>query len=113
MSESVQSIPPVFKPETFYVPRVAPWPTAREWARHAALFLLTALTATLAGVTLAVGENDVPAPNLAPPTHWFDYAHYVPSYYVLAVGNLIKHTLTHPALLAQGLTFAGALLAIL
>ena len=113
MSESVQSIPPVFKPETFYVPRVAPWPTAREWARHAALFVLTALTATLAGVTLAVNDADVSAPSLAPPAHWFDYLYYVPAYYVLTVISLSKHALAHPALLAQGLTFAGALLAIL
>jgi membrane-associated protease RseP (regulator of RpoE activity) len=110
---SVQSIPPVFPPETFYVPRVAARPTARAWARHAALFLLTALTATFAGVTLAVKEVDVAAPNLAAPAHWFDYAFYVPAYYALTVASLIKHALAHPTLLAQGATFAGALLSIL
>ena len=110
---SAQSIPPVFPPETFYVPRPLARPTAREWARHTALFLLTALTATLAGVTLAVNDADLPVPALAAPAHWFDYAHYVPAYYALTVAGLVRHALTHPALLAQGATFAGALLSIL
>src|SRR5437763_7813923 len=112
MAESVQSIPPVFKPETIYLPRVAPRPTAREWARHAALFALTALTTTLAGVMLAINQADI-EPNLAAPARWFDYAPYVPTYYALAVGNLIRYALAHPPLLAQGATFAAALLAIL
>ncbi|MFL6209793.1 MAG: site-2 protease family protein [Pyrinomonadaceae bacterium] len=110
---SVQSIPPVFPPETFYVPRVAARPTVREWARHAALFLLTALTATCAGVTLAVNQADVAAPNLAAPAYWFDYAYYVPAYYALTVAGLCQHALAHPPLLAQGAMFAGALLGIL
>src|SRR5437763_750764 len=54
MSESVQSIPPVFKPETVYLPRVASRPSAREWVRHAALFALTALTTTLAGFIVII-----------------------------------------------------------
>ncbi|HEX8179496.1 MAG TPA: site-2 protease family protein [Pyrinomonadaceae bacterium] len=110
---SVQSIPPVFPPETFYVPRALSRPTAREWARHAGLLLLTMLTATLAGVTLATGEADIPAPALAAPAHWFEYIYYVPAYYALTVAGLVKHALAQPGLLVQGATFAGALLAIL
>jgi membrane-associated protease RseP (regulator of RpoE activity) len=112
MSESVQSIPPVFKPETVYLPHTAAWPTAREWARHAVLFALTALTTTLAGVLLAVKDADV-EPNLAAPAHWFNYAQYIPTYYALTVANLIRHAWTHPALLTEGATFAIALLSIL
>lgn len=113
MAESVQSIPPVFRPETIYATRAVARPTTREWLRHAALFLLTALTATFAGVTLAINDADVPEPHLAAPAHWFDYAHYVPTYYALTVFNLFKHALAHPSLIAQGATFAGALLFIL
>lgn len=112
MSESVQSIPPVFKPEIVYLPRTALRPTAREWVRHAALFVLTVLTTTLAGVMLAANQADI-EPNLPTPAHWFDYAPYIPTYYALTVNNLIKYALAHPALLAQGATFAAALLAIL
>ncbi len=110
---SVQSIPPVFRPQTIYASRAVPRPTVREWMRHAVLFFLTALTATFAGVTLAINDADVPEPHLAAPAHWFDYAHYVPSYYALTVFNLLKHALAHPSLIVQGATFAGALLAIL
>ncbi|PYS94549.1 MAG: hypothetical protein DMF64_00475 [Acidobacteria bacterium] len=112
MSESVQSIPPVFKSETVYLPRVASRPTAREWVRHAALFALTVLTTTLAGGMLAVNQAEI-EPNLAVPAHWFDYAPYIPTYYALALSNLIKYALVHPTLFAQGATFAAALLAIL
>src|SRR5437868_15036311 len=112
MAESVQSIPPVFKSERVYLPRVAARPSAREWVRHAALFALTALTTTFGGVMLAVNQTEI-EPNLAVPAHWFDYAPYIPTYYALAVGNLIKYALAHPTLLGQGATFAAALLAIL
>jgi membrane-associated protease RseP (regulator of RpoE activity) len=112
MAESVQSIPPVFKPETVYLPRGVARPTAREWARHAVLFALTALTTTLAGVLLAVKDADI-EPNLAAPAHWFSYAQYIPTYYALTVVNLIRHAGAQPALLTEGATFAVALLAIL
>ncbi len=113
MSELARSLPSFVPPEPAYAARVRLRPTAREWTRHATLLLLTGLTATLAGVMLAVKDGDVPEPQLVAPAHWFDYAHYVPTYYVLTVLHLIKHALTHPALLAQGATFAAALLAIL
>ncbi|HEX8071937.1 MAG TPA: site-2 protease family protein [Pyrinomonadaceae bacterium] len=110
MAESIQ-VPPVLGRRTFGRARVAPRPTAREWARHAGLFLLTALTATFAGVTLAA--PDLPEPHLAAPAHWFEYARYVPAYYALAVGEVFRYACAHPALWAQGATFAAALLAIL
>jgi membrane-associated protease RseP (regulator of RpoE activity) len=112
MSESVQSIPPVFKPETVSLLRTASRPSAREWARHAMLFALTALTTTLAGVMLAINQADI-EPNLPTPAHWFEYVPYIPIYYALTVSKLIKYAFAHPALFAQGATFAAALLAIL
>jgi membrane-associated protease RseP (regulator of RpoE activity) len=113
MSEIVHTGAPFVRAEATYAPRVHLRPTAREWTRHAALFLLTALTATLAGVWLAAGATGIPEPDLPAPAHWYDYAHYVPVYYAHTVGNLIRYALAHPGQLAQGATFAGALLAIL
>jgi membrane-associated protease RseP (regulator of RpoE activity) len=92
--------------------RRAARPTAREWRRHTALFLLTALTATIAGVML-LGSSELPEPNMPLPAHWAGYILYVPEYYLRQVGLLIHEALAHPSLLVQGLTFACALLAIL
>jgi membrane-associated protease RseP (regulator of RpoE activity) len=113
MAESIQSVRPVFRRAAFDRARGAQRPTAREWARHGALFLLTAVTATFAGVMLAVGATDVPEPALPAPVHWFDYLYYVPTYYALAVGDLFRYACVHPSLWAKGATFAAALLAIL
>lgn len=88
-----------------------PLPTAREWRRHLLLFALTAVTATFAGVTLAAPADL--APELADPVRWFDYLAYVPLYYAADVWLLVRETVRHPALLAQGMKFAWSLLAIL
>jgi hypothetical protein len=92
--------------------RRAARPTAREWRRHTALFLLTTLTATIAGVML-LGSSQLPEPNMPLPAHWAGYILYVPEYYLRQVGLLVHEALAHPSLLAQGLTFACALLSIL
>jgi Peptidase family M50 len=86
-------------------------PTAREWRRHTALFLLTLVTATIAGVLLVTPA--LPEPNLPAPAHWLGYILYVPDYYVRQVALLLEEALRHPALIRQGVTFACALLAIL
>jgi membrane-associated protease RseP (regulator of RpoE activity) len=91
--------------------RRAALPTAREWRQHAALFLLTAMTATIAGVILV--SSRLPEPNIPLPEAWHGYLRYVPEYYLLQVGLIVREAFMHPALLAQGATFAGALLAIL
>jgi membrane-associated protease RseP (regulator of RpoE activity) len=52
-------------------------------------------------------------PNLATPDSWPGYFVYVPAYYFLSVRELLRHAFTHPELIAQGATFAAALLAIL
>jgi membrane-associated protease RseP (regulator of RpoE activity) len=113
MSESVQAIPPfVDAPVTYVRPRRrAARPTAREWVRHTTLFLLTALTSTIAGIMLV--SSEVAEPLMAAPTSLLDYLRYVPEYYLLTLYAYIHNALAHPALLAQGAMFAGALLLIL
>ncbi|MDX6268937.1 MAG: hypothetical protein QOD28_160 [Acidobacteriota bacterium] len=114
MSETLHTLPPLASQH-------APWvqpsarPTAREWARAGALFVLTAVTATLAGImqaTMAAGFTEV-EPNLAPPAGWLGYVVYVPAYYFLSVRELLRQALTHTELIAAGATFAAALLSIL
>lgn len=112
MSESIRAIPPfVDAPaERVISRRRAARPTAREWARHAGLFALTALTTTLAGVILINPVPDVAPPRLA---GVLDYLLYVPELYLKLTGAYIHLALSQPMLLAQGLSFAGSLLAIL
>jgi membrane-associated protease RseP (regulator of RpoE activity) len=114
MSETLHPLPPLVDRRATWV-RQAARPTAREWVRHAALFLLTAVTATLAGVMQAAMAANVPEfePNLAAPSGWYGYFVYVPAYYFLSVRELLRQALTHTELIAQGATFAAALLAIL
>lgn len=114
MSETFHPLPPLIDRHAYRV-RPAARPTAREWARSGALFLLTAVTATLAGImqaTAAAGISEV-EPNLAVPDSWHGYFFYVPAYYFLSVRELLRQALTHTELIAQGATFAAALLAIL
>lgn len=86
-------------------------PTIHEWIRHTALFVLTALTTTVAGVLLA--STDVPALVVADPVTWLDGFLYPLTYYFTAVGALVSHATKLPALLSQGAMFAGSLLAVL
>ena len=113
MSESVQAIPPfIDAPAPYAKPRRrAARPTAREWVRHTTLFLLTALTSTIAGIMLISEELAEPA--LGAPSTVLDYLLYIPESYLLLLGAYIKNAIAHPALLAQGAMFAGALLLIL
>ncbi|HEX8495076.1 MAG TPA: site-2 protease family protein [Pyrinomonadaceae bacterium] len=113
MSESVQAIPPFVDAPAPYAPtrRRAARPTAREWARHTALFLLTALTSTIAGIMLF--SDAVAEPALGAPKTILDYLLYVPEYYLLLLGAYLQSAVAHPALIGQGAMFAGALLLIL
>lgn len=111
MSESVQAIPPFVDSPAPYTRRRAVRPTAREWKKHAVLFLLTALTATLAGVVIF--STDVAEPAMRQPISLLDYVFYVPQLYFKTIGVYLQHAFAHPALLMQGGMFAGALLAIL
>lgn len=94
-----------------FVRRRAALPTARQWVRHTALLLLTALTATLSGVMFAA--TDVAEPALASPVKLLDYLLYVPEYYLKLIGIFIQQAIQQPVLLTQGVTFAASLLLIL
>ena len=113
MSETFQPVPPYVTRQAGAVRRESARPTAREWARHALFFLLTALTATVAGVMQAIPPDAHIEPALPAPAALLDYLTYVPVYYALTVGAIVREAWTHPALLAEGATFAGALLSIL
>jgi membrane-associated protease RseP (regulator of RpoE activity) len=108
MAESVQEIPPFV-----HIP-VASRPAIRhttgEWLRHIALFLLTVVTTTIAGIITAAPEINIPDPPLAGP---IDYLFFIPRFYLDAVLGILSYSFQHPRLLAEGLTFSLALLAIL
>jgi membrane-associated protease RseP (regulator of RpoE activity) len=114
MSESVQAIPPfVDAPAPYVRGRRAARPTAREWGRHTTLFLLTAVTATLAGIMLVGPEPPLGALGVPEPAAAIDYLSYIPHYYLALTGFYIQLAFAQPAMLAQGATFAASLLAIL
>src|SRR5712692_2350526 len=113
MSESTGTIPSI--PETTEIDsRHAPRPTARQWALHAALFLVTAMTTTLSGIVW-LGGSDTEAAGGSPAEAggFAGSLLLIPWYYLREVGSLVWQALTHPALLAPGLEFSAALLAIL
>jgi len=109
--ESSQTISSYATPTIRSAQRRLARPTAGEWARHAGLFFLTAITTTIAGVTLVSSKS----PDVAMPAagSWFDYLLYIPLLYLKLAGGYIYMTFTEPGLLVQGLSFAGSLLAIL
>src|SRR5688572_6840810 len=108
MAESVQEIPPFFTIPA--AARPVARPTRREWLRHIALFLLTFVTTTIAGIITAAPEVDIPEPPLAGA---IDYLMYIPRFYLDAVLGILFFAFQHPRLLVDGLTFSAALLAIL
>lgn len=115
MSEIIQPVPPLIERHASWVRPQAARPTAREWARHLALFLLTATTATIAGIGQSLMAANIPEsePNLAAPSGLIGYLSYIPAYYFLSVRELLRQALTHPEFIVQGATFAVSLLAIL
>lgn len=114
MSESVREVPAFVTRGGARAAgvRAAGRPTAREWARHTSLFLLTALTMTWAGVSFALSNVGLD-PNVAAPSTPLDYLTFVPKYFVLALAAEGAYALAHPHFIVEGLKFAGALLSIL
>jgi membrane-associated protease RseP (regulator of RpoE activity) len=105
LSETLQSPPPG--------PRRAPRPTARQWALHAALFLVTATTTTICGIVMAGPEVDVASGSPAGTGGIGGSILLIPWYYASAVVEIVRYALTHTHVLGQGLLFSGSLLAIL
>src|ERR1043165_1713477 len=85
-------------------------PTARQWALHIALFVLTVVTTTLCGIVMSLPDvgtaSSAGAGGLG--SWWL-----ITWYYVQAVFESLRFAFAHPALLVQGLIFSGSLLAIL
>jgi membrane-associated protease RseP (regulator of RpoE activity) len=116
MSESIRAAEPFITSHEPFIGRrgvAAARPTAREWVRHAALFLLTALTATVAGIMQAIDATAIAEPAIDAPTGLLDYVLYLPAYYAAAVGSMLAYAVAHPFVIAQGATFAASLLTIL
>jgi membrane-associated protease RseP (regulator of RpoE activity) len=114
MSESVREVP-TFVPRGRAAAagrRVAARPTAREWWKHSAFFLLTALTVTWAGVSFAL-SSAVPEPDLAAPATPLGYLTFIPKYFMLALAAEAAYAYAHPQFIVEGLKFAAALLSIL
>ncbi len=113
MSESVQVIPPFTEArpsQTARVPATRTKTTPRQWALHAALFSLTVLSTTIAGIFTAAPEIDVVEPVLSSP---IDYVLYLPFYYAKLVGALLYFAFLNPTIIKDGLVFSASLLAIL
>jgi membrane-associated protease RseP (regulator of RpoE activity) len=110
MSESVQSAPTFAPPRPVTIRRQVAGPTTREWIKHSALFLLTLITTTFAGIVIAAPDIDVPEPAVS---GWLGYVFYVPDYYLRIIAGLLSLVTADPGLLKSGLTFSIALLTIL
>lgn len=89
-------------------------PTARGWAKHTLLMLLTLLTATVAGTLYPFGLNaNLP---LGDPTGFRDIFEFVaglPANYLLLAADAIVQAFTNPEYLRYGLSFSLSLLFIL
>src|SRR6266550_1860404 len=110
MSESVQAIPPFFPQPQFVARARAQRPTIREWIRHSALFLVTFVTTTFAGIVIAAPELDVAEPALSGA---LSYILYIPEYYLRIVSSLLLFALVHPHIFVAAISFSITLLAIL
>jgi membrane-associated protease RseP (regulator of RpoE activity) len=110
MSESVQVAPPFAPSRTVLARRQAAGPSAREWIKHSALFLLTFVTTTFAGILIAAPAVDPPAPVAS---GILGYVLYVPKYYWRIVAALLSQAIADPNLVKSGLIFSTALLTIL
>ena len=110
MSESVHVVPPFAAARKLSVKREAAGPSPREWIKHSALFLLTFITTTFAGIVIAAPAVDPPEPVAS---GLLGYILYVPEYYRRIVAAVLSLAIANPNLLKSGLTFATALLTIL
>jgi membrane-associated protease RseP (regulator of RpoE activity) len=85
-------------------------PTTRDWVKHSALFLLTLVTTTFAGIVISSPDIKVSEPVVS---GLLSYVNYVPNYYLRIVGGFVLFAVAHPIVLWQGLAFATSLLTIL
>src|SRR5437870_7000412 len=113
MSQLTETVSP-FAQAAPAVSRRAARPTVRQWALHAALFVITAATTTISGIIwTASSDVDASASSGAGTTGAAGSLLLIPWYYLSGIATLAWQALTHPALLAPGLEFSASLLAIL
>ena len=110
MSETVQVTPQFRETSLSFRQSLALRPTTAEWVRHSLLFLLTVVTTTIAGIALAVPSLEADIPEPSTPLGW---VLFIPEFYLQTVANLLNFAILNPRIIAEGLTFSGALLAIL
>src|SRR5229473_8242477 len=111
MSQPTETITPGVNAEA--IPsRRALRPTARQWALHGLLFLVTAVTTTICGIVMG-GEVDVVGGASAETGGVANSLLYIPWYYARTVVEIVRSAFAHPPVLEQGLIFSGCLLAIL
>ena len=110
MSEHVQAVPPFTPARELVTRRQAASPSSRELVRHSALFLLTFITTTFAGIMFAAREAVVAEPGTS---GLLGYVLYVPEYYRRLVADFLWQAISNPSLLKSGLIFSTALLTIL
>ena len=88
-------------------------PTARQWALHGGLLLLTFCTTTICGIIMAGPEFDTAARSPASPNGIAGNLFLLPLFYVQAILEVIRFAFTHPYFLKEGLKFSCSLLTIL
>jgi membrane-associated protease RseP (regulator of RpoE activity) len=100
--------------EQIYLQRHGMRPTARTWAFHILLLLVTLVTATIAGVLFPFGPIDsMPAGD---PQSWpelFEFIITLPARYFALIGIAVYSLLTDTSHLIDGLSFSLSLLFIL
>jgi membrane-associated protease RseP (regulator of RpoE activity) len=87
--------------------------TARQWALHIGLLLVTFATTTICGIVMALPAASGDPTASADAGGFAGSLWLIPWYYVLAVLELIRYAFAHPAILKEGVIFSGSLLAIL
>jgi len=88
-------------------------PTARQWALHGGLLLLTFCTTTICGIVMAGSEIDTAARSPGSPNGIAGNLFLLPLFYVQAIVEVIRFAFTHPHFLKEGLKFSCSLLTIL
>src|SRR5258708_18182068 len=84
----------------------APRPTARQWALHGLLFLVTAVTTTLCGIWCALGNMDL-AGGAPPQTSGAARSRLLfPRYYLPSAAGVAALAFSHPPVLDEGLAFS-------
>src|SRR4030095_16810835 len=100
--------------EQIYLERQAMRPTARTWALHALLLMVTLATATIAGVLFPFGTIDsMPASD---PQSWpelFQFVLTLPFRYLALIADAVYRLVTDSRYLIDGLSFSLSLLFIL